>query len=187
VLAVAPSAHVWSVDAARRRRAGRADYSSAFARWPLRLMQWLLALSYLSAAGSKLYYGGLRWVNGYTLSYHFLSVGVRENREIALFMASLPPWMHIVPSVFALLLELTFVVAVLVPRTAWFYVLAGAGFHLAVYLTQGIGFFQTIVLYCVFVESLRLYWPRALRLRLRRFGRGWGNAPERAANTAGLG
>lgn len=176
VLAVAPSATVWSVDAARRRgwrrrirsgAGGSADDSSVFARWPLRLMQWLIALTYLSAAGSKLYYGGPSWVNGYTMTYQFLRVGVSGNREVALFMASLPPWVHIAPSVFALLFELTFVVAVVVPRTAWLYVLAGAGFHLGIYLTMEIAFFQTIVLYCVFIESLRLHWPRFLRVSLR--------------------
>lgn len=198
VLAVAPSTQVWSVDAARRRRRARGapsgpsapadDYeSSVFARWPLRLMQWLLALGYLSAAGSKLYYGGLGWVNGYTLTYHFLSEAVRSNRETALFLASLPPWTHIVPSIFALLFELTFVVAVLVPRTAWLYVVAGATFHLAVYATMRFAFFQTIVLYCVFVESLRLYWPKALRSPLRRSGWARVGAPGRAGNTAGAG
>jgi hypothetical protein len=191
VLAVAPSAAVWSMDAARRRRRERrapssrsepAGDASVFAQWPLRLMQWLIVLTYLSAAGSKLYYGGLRWVNGYTMTYHFMSVGVRSDREVALFVASLPPQAHILPSIFALLIELTFVVAVLVPRTAWLYVLAGTALHLAVYLTMEIAFFQTIVLYCVFIESLRRYWPKALRLPLPRFG--WDGGPGRAADTA---
>jgi hypothetical protein len=165
VLALAPSAAVWSVDASRRRRrrGGAADDFSIFARWPLRLMQWLIALSYLSAAASKLHHGGLSWVNGYTMTFHFLMIGLVDEHEMSLFLASLPPQTHIVPSFFSFLLELTFVVAVLVPRTAWLYVLAGACFHLAIYLSMGIAFFQTITLYGVFIESLRLYWPTALR------------------------
>jgi hypothetical protein len=155
-------------------------------------MQWIIALTYLSAAGSKLYYGGLRWFNGYTMAFHYLGIGVLHDREAAIFMASLSPRMHIVPSVLAFLFELTFVVAVLVPRVAWFYVLAGVCFHLGVYLTMEIAFFQTIVLYCVFVESLRRYWPAALRPRWaqalpdrwraqRAFGAGVQPRPEAAA------
>ena len=181
VLAVAPSAAVWSVDAARRRRAergaraepaGRRDDLSVFARWPLRLMQWLIALTYLSAAYSKLRFGGLEWMNGYTMAYHFLGAGMREDREIAYFLATLPPWVHVLPSIATVLLELTFFVAVLVPRTAWLYVLAGACMHLSIYASMGIAFFQTIVLYSVFIESLRRYWPRMLRPPLPRLNRG---------------
>ena len=39
---------------------------------------------------------------------------------------------------------------------------AQKGVDAAVFLTMEIAFFQTILLYCVFVESLRLYWPKAL-------------------------
>jgi hypothetical protein len=165
VLALSPSAEVWSLDAVRRSRAGLAvsPRESVFARWPLRLMQWIIALTYLSAAGSKLVYGGWQWFNGYTMTYHFLRFAVLTGREGAVLAATLPPWMHIIPSVLTFLFELTFVFAVLIPRTAWFYVLIGIGFHLAIYETMGIGFFQTILLYSVFVESLRLYWPRVLR------------------------
>ena len=145
---------------------------SVFARWPLRLMQWLIALTYLSAAYSKLRFGGLEWMNGYTMAYHFLGAGMREDREIAFFLATLPPWVHILPSVATVLLELTFFVAVLVPRTAWLYVLAGVCMHLSIYASMGIAFFQTILLYSVFIESLRRYWPRVLRPPLPRLNRG---------------
>jgi len=169
VLAMAPSAAVWSVDAMRARRRtmpSRLDEPSpdlrVLVRWPLLLMQWLIALSYLSAGGAKLYYGGLSWMNGYTMTLHFLEVGVVTGSKTALFLASMPPQMHILPSILTLFIELTFVVAVLVPRTAWFYVIAGACFHAAIYLTMDVAFFQTILLYCVFIESLRHHWPKVL-------------------------
>lgn len=165
VLALSPSAEVWSLDSLLRSRAEHAAplAESAFARWPLLLMQWIIALTYLSAAGSKLVYGGWQWFDGYTMTYHFLRFALQPGHEGAVFAASLPPWTHVVPSIIAILFELTFFVAVLVPRTAWLYVLIGIGFHAVVYETMGIGFFQTIVLYSVFVGSLRLYWPAALR------------------------
>ena len=165
VLALSPSAEVWSLDSVLRSRAGHpaSPGESVFARWPLLLMQWIIALTYLSAAGSKLVYGGWQWFDGYTMTYHFLRFALQPGHEGAVLAASLPPWMHIVPSIIAILFELTFFVAVLVPRTAWLYVLIGIGFHIVVYETMGIGFFQTIVLYSVFVRSLRLYWPAVLR------------------------
>jgi uncharacterized membrane protein YphA (DoxX/SURF4 family) len=172
VLAIAPSASVWSLDAWRRRGRGApwpTDARSAFARWPLRLLQWLIALSYLSAAGSKLHYGGLRWLNGYTMTFYYASLAMAKGHAGAFFMASLPPWAHIPLAAFALLFELTFVVAVLVPRTAWLYVLCGACIHLAIFATMGVAFFQTIALYSVFIESLRRFPPGILRSPLRRF------------------
>jgi hypothetical protein len=164
VLALSPCAAVWSLDAVRRRRAGRPapPDASVFARWPLRLMQWTIALTYLSAAGSKFMIGGLQWFNGYTMMYHYLFLGLTPGHDRALYMATLPPWLHVVPSVFTFVFELTFFVAILVPRTVWWYVLAGIAFHLAIYLTMGIGFFQTMLLYVVFIESLRRHAPRAL-------------------------
>lgn len=185
VVALSPAAETWSVDALRRRRAGRPSPRDVniLARWPLLLMQWLIALTYLSAAGSKLVHGGTQWFNGYSMTYHFLRVGLTSGNHLAQFMAALPPRMQVAPSILTFLFELTFVVAVLAPRTAWFYVLAGVAFHLAVYATMGIAFFQTILLYSVFIGSLRLYWPRALSLPRARPGAG---GVTRAADPARL-
>ena len=172
VLAIAPSAAVWSVDAARaRRRQTLSDSESspdirALVRWPLRLMQWLLALSYLSAAGSKLYHSGISWMNGYTLTYHFLTVALLDETELAFFFASLPPRAYVLPSMLTLVFELTFPVAILVPRTAWLYVVAGTCLHVGIYVTMGVAFFQTIVLYSVFIESLRHHSPSWLGERI---------------------
>lgn len=169
VLALGPSAAVWSVDAAwRRRRTGEVPPAeSAFARWPLRSIQWTIALTYLSAAGAKLANGGLAWFNGYTMTYHYLTVALSTNRQAAAAMAALPPAWHIAPAAAGWLLEALFFVAILVPRAAWIFLLAGLGLHLGVYATMELAFFQTMVLYCVFAESLRLYGPRWLRPRGR--------------------
>src|SRR5690606_8248010 len=89
VVALSPAADVWSLDAFRRRRAGRPSPPDAnvFARWPLLLMQWLIAITYLSAAGSKIIYGGAQWFNGYTMMYHFLRVGLTSGNDLTRFMA----------------------------------------------------------------------------------------------------
>jgi len=169
-LAIGPSAAVWSVDAVRRRRRnGRPlPEMSVFARWPLRLIQWTIALIYLSAAWAKLSNGGLAWFNGYTMTFHYVAVAIETNRAAPAYMATLPPELHIAPSVIAWLLEAAFFVAILVPRLAWVLVVGGATLHLAVFATMGITFLQNILLYSVFVESLRIHAPFALFRRGRR-------------------
>lgn len=169
VLAVGPSANVWSVDAVRRRRRTGlpAAETSVFARWPLRLIQWMIALSYLSAASAKLSNGGLAWFNGHTMTFHYLTIALEKDRFVPAYMATLPPELHIAPSVIAWLVEATFLVAILVPRLAWVVVAGGAILHLTVFATMGITFLQNILLYSVFLESLRLYAPRLLFRRGR--------------------
>jgi hypothetical protein len=169
LLALGPSATAWSVDAWRRqRRTGVAPpRTSVFARWPLRLTQWVLALTYLSAAYNKISVGGLRWFNGYTMTFHYLNVALSANTHTPAYMAALPPWTHIPGAVASWLFEALFSVAVLWPPSAWLFVLAGTGMHLAIYATMGIAFFQTIVVYSVFVEAIRRHFPRVGRRRRR--------------------
>ena len=163
VLCFAPSGAALSADAfvARWRTARRtlrgeslpAD-DSRFARWPLRLIQWLLALAYLSAATSKLTMGGLDWLNGYTLAYYLVQDGTIHHNELALLVARFPAVCALLAAG-ALLFELTFSVAVLRPRLAWAYVVVGTVMHTTIYLLQHAVFFQFIALYTVFLEPLR--------------------------------
>jgi TRAP-type mannitol/chloroaromatic compound transport system permease small subunit len=167
VIALGPSADAWSVDAAIRkwRRGESAPRTAVLARWPLRLMQWLLALTYLSAAISKMQVGGLEWFNGHTMTYYYAWVAIFSGGERAAYMATLSPKLHVLPSVFACTFEATFFMAILAPRLVWLFILTGAAMYLGVFATMGIKFFQTIVLYVVFVESLRRYAPRPLGAR----------------------
>jgi uncharacterized membrane protein YphA (DoxX/SURF4 family) len=127
-------------------------------------MQWLLALVYLSAGWSKLHNSGVQWLNGYTLTYHFFADAVRTGSAPAQLLASLPPRLLVPIGVGAVLFELTFWVAIVVPRTAWLYVLAGTAMHLSIFVIQRAPFFQTIILYAVFAEAARRYGPHALRV-----------------------
>ena len=156
VLALSPSASAWSVDATlRRRRTGTpASETSTFARWPLRLMQWLIALTYASAAMSKLMSGGPAWFNGHTMTFYYLLVALATDREAPAYMATLPPAMHVLPSLLAWLVEATFFLSILTPRLAPIILILGASMHLTVYATMGIAFFQTILLYSVFVVTM---------------------------------
>jgi hypothetical protein len=132
----------------------------------MRVGQWLLALAYLSAAWFKLTNGGLDWFNGYTLSYYMLMDGTRYDMALGLWLAGHPGLLQVL-SVGAALFEATFVLAVLFPRVAWAYVLAGTAMHLVIFATQRAPFFTFIALYIVFLEPLRESW-RALLARLGR-------------------
>jgi predicted DCC family thiol-disulfide oxidoreductase YuxK len=173
ILAVSPAGKGWSLDdlALRTATATRSlkftpravsDYLSTYARWPIRLIQWLLALVYFSAGLEKLTLGKLDWYNGYTLAYYLLQDGVRYNLGPSLFLAGHPKFLALI-SVGAAVLELTFGAAVLVPRVAWAYVLGGALLHLSIYGLQRAPFFQFIALYIVFLEPIRAHLPAWLR------------------------
>lgn len=166
VLALAPVARpvsrhgfVARIREAVRTRRFRPRLSEADAqpviRWPLRLIQWVMVLIYLSAGISKLVHGGFDWVNGHTLAYYFVQDGVRwfDGGGPGMWLAQ-----HVsiasVLSVGALAFELTFMLAVLFPRVAWVYVAGGTALHIGIYIVQHAPFFQFIVLYVVFAEAV---------------------------------
>lgn len=174
-LALSPSAAVWSVDNLRdrirysvsaMRFQPKSDeiQESPLARWPLRLMQWLLVMSYFSAGISKLLNGGLQWFNGYTLAYLMGKDAVERGAALGVWLSGQIPLLRVL-SVVAVATELGFAGAVLLPRFTWLFLLAGAGLHTAIYLTQKAPFPQFIALYVVFIEALRAYppWPRTAR------------------------
>ena len=172
LLAASPSAAVLSLDALigrartarapmRDERSPQAPPESPFARWPLRTVQWLLVLVYLSAGLSKrpivLYTstnGGLVWFNGYTLSYYFPHDGMRWGSPVGLWLAGQPE-INSVLSIGAVVFELTFALSILVPRLAPVYLLWGVATHGLIYLAQRAPFFQYYALYFAFIESLR--------------------------------
>ncbi len=94
IVAFAPSADAWSLDAARRRRklhptgpaeaTGSADpvdqaepTESTRYGWPIGLASLVLVTSYVIAGIAKLRYGGLEWVVGDTLRNHVAYAAVR--------------------------------------------------------------------------------------------------------------
>jgi len=168
-LALSASAATWSIDALResvRRSVREMRFEpksseprlSPFVRWPLRLMQWLLAMAYLSAGISKLRNGGLEWMNGYSLAYLIGKDAVERGSALGVWLAGQVPLLRVL-SVIAVATEVGFVGALLVPRFTLLFLLAGAGLHAAIYITQRAPFPQFIVLYVVFIEALRAYPP----------------------------
>ena len=69
IVALAPSADAWSLDATRREDRMEAGESAAYG-WPLALASLVLVITYVITGIAKLRYGGLDWVFGDTLRNH---------------------------------------------------------------------------------------------------------------------
>lgn len=145
-----------------RPRLSEAD-ARPLIRWPLRVIQWVLVLIYLSAGISKLLHGGLDWLNGHTMAYFLSEDGIQwyDGRGIGMWLTQYPSILSLL-SVVTLAFELTFVLAVLFPRLAWVYVVGGTAIHTGIYIMQRAPFFQFILLYIVFAEAVHLTISAAL-------------------------
>ena len=182
-LSLSPAGAVLSVDDVLRRvRANLqaralqlprlAAETSPFARWPLLLTTWLVALAYLSAAASKLHHSGLDWLNGYTLQYYLIRDGLRWESALGVWLGSHHGF-ALVGSWFAIFFEATFFLVILFPVLALVYVPAGLGFHTLIYLTQRAPFFGTMVLYAALVP-----WAAGVRYLAERYARPHAAKPE---------
>ena len=151
LLALGPSGAAWSLDSRRRRPPTPSlRATSAFARWPLLVVQWLLALAYFSSASSKLASSGFGWANGYTLQYYLIEDGLRWHRPLGVWMGQQHlPVMAL--SWLTLVFEGTFFLVLIWSVLAWVYLPLGAAFHAGIYLAMDAPFFQLIVLYAAFI------------------------------------
>jgi hypothetical protein len=79
IVALAPSADVWSLDARRRvdDRRGAALGESPRYGWPIAMASLVLVITYVIAGIAKLRYGGLDWVFGDTLRNHVAYAAAR--------------------------------------------------------------------------------------------------------------
>lgn len=152
-LALSPSGRRLSLDALRRGAApaGRTD----MAVWPLRLTQVLLAWGYVSNAVAKLAYGGLAWMNGYTLQRQLLETGLQWDRPLGVWLARHHD-LCVALSIGTIAFELAFPLALFAPRARPWLLGAGVAFHLAIWWAMNVAFLQHIVLYAVFVDFERL-------------------------------
>jgi predicted DCC family thiol-disulfide oxidoreductase YuxK len=164
MLILTPSGDELSVDAMRARvaesaRSGRFVRSedearSRDARWPLRVVQWLLVIIYLSAALWKITRGRAEWLNGYTMQYYLLVDGTAHEVPLAIALAH-AHWLGIASAVVTLAFELTFVACVLFPRMAPAYLATGVGLHTGIWLLMRATFFPLLALYVAFAEPIR--------------------------------
>jgi hypothetical protein len=157
VLAFAPVGQVLAVDAVIRRRRSSAvasnilDQYSALAGWPIRLLQWLFVLIYLSAVMSKLIFvGGLDWVNGYTLQYYLIEDSLRRGTLLGMWFSQ-HHTLVLLGQYVVVAFQATFALAVIFPRLRWIYVPLGLGFHIGNIVFLNAVFPEWIALYSVFI------------------------------------
>jgi uncharacterized membrane protein YphA (DoxX/SURF4 family) len=165
-LAFAPSGASLSIDALLRRQRAAGQTVTAFAdsdmaMWPLKLGQVLMALTYFSTGLTKVVFGGLDWINGYTLQGYLLQDGLRRNLPLGLWVAQ-HHTLCVLLSIFTVVFELSFFVSLIVPRTAPFFLLNALLFQLGLLVTAGHEFYPhmtVLLLLLVFVEPA---WWRVL-------------------------
>jgi uncharacterized membrane protein YphA (DoxX/SURF4 family) len=158
LLAFSPSGGRLSIDALLRRWRQRGNDDLPFhsdrvetAIWPLRLTQALLALAYFSTGLSKLVYGGFDWLNGYTLQQYMLQDALVRNVPLGLWLAQQHA-LCVALSIFTVLFELFFFVALIIPKTVPYILISGVAFHVGLLVTMAVPFFQHVILYAVFIE-----------------------------------
>lgn len=172
VLAFAPAADAWSLDARRRARPERSPASYGF---PLALAAWIVVLTYVIAGIAKLRYGGIDWVLGDTLRNH---VAYSAARLDVLGGTPSPLAEHVVglDGVWAPAAAATVVIELAAPvallggrwRTAW--VVAAWSMHAGILAFMLVGFPYPLLLvaFAPFYRVERLWTDRPSWLRRRR-------------------
>lgn len=134
------------------------EYGSQYAAWPIKLMQSVFSLIYLSAVVSKLVHGGVDWMNGITLQYSLVQDGLRWGGELALWLSQFHYFIFFVQIV-VVVFQSTFFLVIFFPKLRWVYLPLGLIFHFGIYLTLKAPFPQWILLYALFVPWSRVfYW-----------------------------
>ena len=176
VLALAPCAHAWSLDARRRRRRDSRGSAGQPARrygWPLLLMSIITVLTYMLAGWAKLRTSGFDWITGSVLRDQI----AQDNLLKELFGAPSSPlasallshaWLFPPMAAIAVLVELGAPVALLGGRWRNAWVAAAWLFHLGilVLMTTFFPFQLSGVVYASMFRVERL--PRALAAPFRR-------------------
>jgi hypothetical protein len=159
-LALSPSGMRLSVDALiRRRRTGSTGVEierSTMAIWPMKLAQLLLCFAYVSTGLAKLVYGGLGWMNGYTLQQIIFTSALGREIPLGIWLAQ-QHTLCLLLSIGVILFEVFFFLALLWPRTLPYFMAGGILLHLGIDMAEGSSFFQYIVLYVVFIDFERFF------------------------------
>jgi hypothetical protein len=170
-LPFAPSGRALSVDSLirrwRARRAGRQLAQPEMvdtAMWPLKFGLLLLAFTYLETGVAKLVFGGLRWMNGYTLQGHTFTDAIARDLPMGVWLAQ-QHTLSIFLSVFTIAFETLFFLTLFFPWVAPFFFIAGIFFKIGLYFTGGHPFFQHITLLFILLITLT---PEYWRVRVSR-------------------
>lgn len=164
-LALSPAGGLLSVDNFRRKKGGQGRSifdKDPLAGWAIKFMQWFFVLMYLSSFWAKLSIGGFSWMNGFTLQYYLIQDGLRNGRDLALYVAQFH-WLILLGQWVVMVFQATFFVEVIIPKARWIYIPVGLFFHISIYVLLAAPFFTWMALYSIFIP-----WSAAL-LRLRQW------------------
>ena len=167
MLALSPSGKVLSLDALLRQRRlnpkrvwhgffNVMDERDSFARWPLLMAQWMLALAYLDSAVSKLSGAGFDWVNGYTLQFYLVRDGTLRGSEFATWLSE----HHVLTMLLSwqtLIFQGTFFLVLIFPKLARVYAPLALSLHAGMCVTHIACFWQFMALYVVFIPWVSLF------------------------------
>ncbi|MCA9587372.1 MAG: HTTM domain-containing protein [Myxococcales bacterium] len=165
VLACAPAADAWSLDA--RRAAAPPEPASRYG-WPLRAMSVVTALTYFVAGVAKLREGGLAWLSGAPLAEWLAWDAVRK-AELGSMHSPLAPTLAshgtltAALAAFTLAVELAAPFVLASPRAARAWALSAWGFHAGVLATMAIGFFYPLT----FIAYVALFDVETIVSRVR--------------------
>lgn len=159
VISLGPCGRVMSVDNLLRRHRGTRlirvpllEAKSPYAGWPIKLIQCLYPLMYLSAAVAKLAYNRytLDWANGYTLQYYFIQDHIRKGIPLAMWASQFHYFIWF-GQIVVLTFQLTYFLVVPFARLRWIYLPLGAMFHIGNYLILKAPFPQWVALLAVYI------------------------------------
>ncbi len=145
VLALAPAADVWSLDAWRRRRDPPADPDGAAHGFALRLLAALTMATYFMAGVAKLRNAGWDWVTGDLLRGHIAFDNLRK-AELGAPFSSLGglllrhAWLFTPLAAFSVLIEVGAPLTLLHRNAARVWALAALGFHWGIVVLMRIPF-----------------------------------------------
>jgi uncharacterized membrane protein YphA (DoxX/SURF4 family) len=165
LLAFSPSGRCLSMDALIDRYRLRSENDRGqsspekidTAVWPLKLTQLLLCFAYVSTGLAKLVYGGLAWMNSYTLQQIIFGSAISRDIPLGVWLAQ-QHTLCVFLSVGVILFEVFFFVALILPKTLPYFLLGGSPF------------FQYIVLYVVFLDFDKWFARARNLMRNTRYG-----------------
>ena len=168
VLAFGENSRTWSVDNLRKRILisqskmkfePRNKYATdIYSRWPIKLMQWLFVLIYLSAGIEKIK-GGF---NSYSLMFNLVRDQYINGGFLGIFLSQFSFLLKIMAPI-TVIFESTFIFVMFFPGLTWIYVLLGCFFHATIFIAQGPPFLHYIPLYIVFIEPLKNTWYKKIK------------------------
>ena len=159
-LSLSPCNEDLSLDAWRKRRVGRPpEAMSPLARWPFALAHLLLAMVYLSTGLTKMIFGGVRWMNGYTLQNRTLQDALGRDIPLGIWVAQ-QHHLAILLSVGTVVFELGFVVSLFLPRWKTVFFAVALAFHVGLHLVGGHGFFGHMAVVLILLICYDAPWLR---------------------------